>query len=673
MIDQTIAHYKITAKPGQGGMGVVYRATDTKLDREVAIKVLPEAVCRDRNRLARFEREAKILAQLNHANIAGVHGLEQSGPIQALILELAEGEDLSERLKRGAMPIQEALIICRQIAEAVESAHEKGIIHRDLKPGNVKLTVDGKVKVLDFGLAKAWSGDRDESSISNGPDSVTITDAVTGPGVILGTAAYMSPEQARGREVDKRSDIWAFGCCVYEILTGSPAFKGTTATDILAQVIGGEPDWNAQPQGLPEPLRHLLSRCLEKDRSVRLRDIGEARIELSRGLDGKWPKPSTHASSSGFTSGNAKVAWVWSFVSVAVAVGAIAWSLLIARDRHSADSAQASRIAPRTPKTFKIPIPAEAPILLPGYRQSLAISPDGRKVAYCSGKGADFDEAVIHVMDLETNKSWFLKGSSGARSPFFSPDGEWICFFTSFAGLLKAPVDGLGKPVVLANVPPISSGGSWGMNDEIVFSPSPNGAIHGLFDGRRDVRPVTALDQRRREVGHTWPCLLTDGRGLLFTAATGEDFQVPETTAIAFQAPGSEAGVIIEDSRYARHLASGHLVFARGNALFARVFNPDDPEAVTPHVQVRSRVMSNAVDGVAQFAVSREGTIVYVEGPVRSLARRPGPGRLGGSLRHTVPDIAPPGGLRRTGVFPSRRTHRRGDDNRPSQRQHLDL
>ena len=279
MIGQTISHYKISAKLGEGGMGKVYRAEDTTLKREVAIKVLPERFTQDAERLARFQREAQLLASLNHPNIAAIHGLEESDGIRFLVLELVEGETLAERLARGPLPVEESLEICRQIAEGLEVAHEGGIIHRDLKPANVKVDPDGKVKVLDFGLAKALEEELSQEELANSP---TITAEMTGAGVILGTAAYMSPEQARGKPVDKRADIWAFGCVLYECLTGTQLFGGETTTDCIAKLLQKEPDWKALPEGAPWRVRDLLRRCLEKDPHNRLRHIGDAGIEIRR-------------------------------------------------------------------------------------------------------------------------------------------------------------------------------------------------------------------------------------------------------------------------------------------------------------------------------------------------------------------------------------------------------
>jgi serine/threonine-protein kinase len=278
-IGQNLSHYSIVEKIGKGGMGEVYRAKDQKLGRDVAIKVLPEEFARDTDRVARFQREAKLLASLNHANIAAIHGLEESGGKNFLVLELVEGETLADRIKAGPVPVEEALRLALQIAEALEAAHEKGVIHRDLKPTNIKVTPEGKVKVLDFGLAKAYAGDREEVNLSNSP---TLSDAATQQGVILGTAAYMSPEQARGKSVDKRADIWAFGCVLFEMLTGRAAFSGKDVTDILAAVIRTEPEWSSLRSNLHWRLREVLERCLKKDAKDRYHDISDVKVDIQR-------------------------------------------------------------------------------------------------------------------------------------------------------------------------------------------------------------------------------------------------------------------------------------------------------------------------------------------------------------------------------------------------------
>src|SRR5690242_18335866 len=326
MLAQTIAHYRIQAKIGAGGMGEVYRATDTRLSRDVAIKVLPEALAGDNERMARFEREAKVLASLNHPNIASIYGLEEANGARALVMELVEGLTLAERIKQGPLPLDEALPIAKQIAEGLEYAHERGIIHRDLKPSNVKLTPEGKVKVLDFGLAKALEGETSEEELQNSP---TLSAVATRAGVLLGTAAYMSPEQARGKRVDRRADIWAFGCVFYEMLTGRGAFDGETTSDILACVIRAEPDWSAMPSFIPPRIRELLRRCLQKDPKQRLQAIGEARIAVEAAIAGSSEPVMATQPGATYEQPVWRRAFPWVVATIAVAFaigfGALHW------------------------------------------------------------------------------------------------------------------------------------------------------------------------------------------------------------------------------------------------------------------------------------------------------------------------------------------------------------
>ena len=383
---QQIAHYRVVEKIGEGGMGEVYRATDTKLKREVAIKVLPEEVGRDRERLARFEREAQVLASLNHPNIASIYGLEETGEAPCLVLELVEGQTLAERLAQGALPIEEARDVALQIASALELAHEKGIVHRDLKPANVKVTPEGAVKVLDFGLAKALENESAETAhdLSLSP---TLTAAATRAGVILGTAAYMSPEQARGKSVDKRTDIWAFGCVFYECLTTRRCFTGETVSDLIAHVLQTEPDWEALPPETPDYMRRLLRRCLEKDRRHRLRDIGDARIELEDELEPSMPGPgvATAAPSAMGWSGRLRLAL---FGTLLVAASVLA-TVGVLRLLHPSPA--------RAPVRFQVADAEGMTISKDGSNH--AISPDGTMLVFLAGDSA---RKQLWVRSLET-------------------------------------------------------------------------------------------------------------------------------------------------------------------------------------------------------------------------------------------------------------------------------
>ena len=406
MIGQTLSHYKITTKLGEGGMGEVYRATDTKLNRDVALKVLPEAFAADRERMARFSREAQVLASLNHPNIASIYGLEDSADKHALVLELVEGETLAERIQKGAIPIGESLKIALQMAEALEAAHEKGIIHRDLKPANVKITPEGKVKVLDFGLAKALEDETPATDLTHSP-----TRTGTAVGVIMGTAGYMSPEQARGQAVDKRTDIWAFGCVLYEVLSGKQVFGGTTVTDILAAIVHKEPDWEALPEGTPRAILRLLRRCLDKDPHERLHHIADARIEIRHALS----EPSDHSPGETATATSARwkqpiplAAVGLLMVLIGVFVGPILWN-----------SKDDSHPAPPTVTRFPIDLPG-------GAANTLALSPDGTQLVY----GAVRDNTRrLYLRAIDGLEAKEIPGTEGGWAPFFSPDGKWVGFF----------------------------------------------------------------------------------------------------------------------------------------------------------------------------------------------------------------------------------------------------
>ncbi len=392
-----IGPYEILSPLGVGGMGEVYRARDAKLNRDVAIKVLPEAVAEDADRLARFQREAQVLASLNHPHIAAIYGLEKAGNVEALVLELVEGETLAERIAQGPMPVDEALAVARQIADALEAAHEKGVVHRDLKPANVKVTPEGKVKVLDFGLAKALSGDASSPDQTHSP---TLTAAATQAGVVLGTAAYMSPEQARGKAVDKRADIWAFGAVLYEMLSGHKAFEGETVSDTLAAVLRADIDWSRLPAGTPAAVRGVLRRCLDRDPKHRLRDIGDARIaleDLASSGSGSAAPPSEALGPAA-----SRPIWPWAAGIVAAAlVGALAarWTL-------------SPRRALARPVRFEIGAPSVS---------TAAISPDGRQLAIAS-------RGHLLVRDLDRLELREIAGADGVVRPFWSPDSRTIAY-----------------------------------------------------------------------------------------------------------------------------------------------------------------------------------------------------------------------------------------------------
>ena len=432
MIDQTLSHYRIIEKIGQGGMGEVYRAEDTNLDREVAIKVLPERFSQDPERLARFEREAKLLASLNHPNIAAIYGFEHSGEIHFLVLELVEGDTLAERVAKGPLPVEEALEVCRQIAEGVEAAHDKGVIHRDLKPANVKVTPEGKIKILDFGLAKAFEGEVAAADISQSP---TLTEEMTRAGVILGTAAYMSPEQAKGQPVDKRTDIFAFGCVLYELLTAKRAFAGDTITETIASVLKSEPDLEALPEKTAWRVLELLRQCFEKDARERLQHLGDGRIQINRALTEPTTSPIDGMSAA--QPAGWKILAPWALAVVAgIITGVLAWSVM-----------RSDPLSP--PQVTRLTFRASPDQELNSFDPApLAFSPDGRRLVYAARV-----EGVtqLYRRDLDQLEAEPIPGTEGAESPFFSPDGQWVGFFVDRM-LQKVALAG-GAPLKITDVP----------------------------------------------------------------------------------------------------------------------------------------------------------------------------------------------------------------------------
>ena len=411
MLGQSINHYKITAKLGEGGMGAVYRATDTRLGRQVALKIVPEKFARDPQRMGRFQREAEVLASLDHSNISTIHGLEVDGDVQALVLELVEGPTLAERIAEGQIPTEEALGMALEIAQALEAAHENGIIHRDLKPANVKITPQGKIKVLDFGLAKALDPELTQQELVNSP---TLTMEATEEGMVLGTAAYMSPEQARGKPVDRRTDIWAFGCVLLECLTGTQEFGGNTIADSIAKILQKDPDWEGLPQDTPLTIRRLLRRCLEKDPYDRVQHIGDARIEISQVLE----QPSDDAYGELETASPARWQRPIPFAAMGLTmllIGAFLGFLLWSPGYDSLP-------APPTVGRFTINLPAGQEFPEPPRWWALALSRDGTQLAYAAVEDNTHRLYLRPIGELESHP---IPGAEKALMPFFKPDGKW--------------------------------------------------------------------------------------------------------------------------------------------------------------------------------------------------------------------------------------------------------
>jgi Tol biopolymer transport system component len=591
VIGTTLSHFKITAKLGEGGMGEVYRAIDTKLDREVAIKVLPEAVTRDPERLARFEREAKVLASLNHPNIGSIYGLEEDGAKRLLVLELIEGEDLQERLERGAIPVDEAMSLAMQMATGLEVAHEQGIIHRDLKPANVKVTPDGQLKILDFGLAKSWGSAPTDSDLTHSP---TLTAQMTGQGVILGTAAYMSPEQARGEEADRRADIWSFGVVLFEMLTGRRLFTGKTTSDVLAAVLRADPDWDALPARTPAAVRKLLRRCLSRKRKQRLQAIGDARIELEEALASPFDGDMAEAlgEQTMVTRGISALTWLLASL-VIVLIGLLMWNL-----RSDEVEPRASmRLGLTLPDEIALAPPASMPLGI-GSR-SLTLSPDGSRLIYVSLAG---DERVLSLREMHRGEVRVLGDTEGAYRPFFSPDGEWVGFFAG-GKLKKVSLSG-GSAIDLAAAP-IGLGGAWSEDGHIYFVPDEGTGVKRIPASAGAVENITELNKLTAAFSQSISDVLPGGRGILFTESGGGIGVYSLTTG--------EQRFISTSGGGARYLASGHILFPEFGRLMVAPFDLDLLEMTGP-AEVALEGVQTGSFGNAQFGLSENGLLVFVEG-----------------------------------------------------------
>jgi serine/threonine-protein kinase len=592
--------YEIVGLLGAGGMGEVYRAVDTRLDRHVAVKVLPEAFASDPERTARFQREAKVLASLNHPHIAALFGLEESDGRHFLTMELVEGDTLADRIARGPLAVDEALPIARQIAEALEAAHEQGIVHRDLKPANIKVRPDGTVKVLDFGLAKALGAEPGGTSAAALTNSPTIASpaVLSGVGVVLGTAAYMSPEQARGKPIDKRADIWAFGCVLFEMLTATCAFPGDGISDVIASVLRAEPTWSALPTEVPQSIRTLLSGCLEKDAATRISSMAVVRYLLGTALQFQISPPSFSTRSWAARAGIAAV-----LVAVGVAAGLI-WE---------------RRVEPAVPtpvvRTSMVLPPDE--VFQGGERLTLAISPDGSRVAYVASNR-------LYLRRLDQLTSTPIPGTEGEsttrpRNLFFSPDGRWLGFW--HAGQLKRlPVDG-GPPITICSLPTSPLGASWGSDDVIVYSLAGQGIWRVAANG--GTPEVLIADPGG--VAHG-PQRLADSNAVLYTLNTGSGWGSARTVV---HRPSDPSGkVVVEGATDGRLLGSGYLVYATrgplsvtGGTLMAARFNQHDLRVDGGAVRlVDNVIVSNS--GAAQFSVSDTGTLLYAPSLEEAAKRR---------------------------------------------------
>jgi len=577
-----IGHYEVVELLGRGGMGEVYRARDPQLQRDVAIKVLLSAVANDSERISRFSREAQLLAALNHPNIAGVHGLEHSGGVSALVMELVAGPTLADRIALGAMSLDEALPIAKQIAEAIEAAHEQGIVHRDLKPANIKLRDDGTVKVLDFGLAKATE------SAATAAESPTLSLQCTAAGVILGTAAYMAPEQARGKHVDRRADIWAFGCVLFEMLTGQRAFQGADVTDTIVALLTKEPDWNLLPASASS-MRPLVSRCLTKDRKQRLQSIGEARIQIDQLLSGA-------SSDAAATTRVATTPWrtILGVAGTAAAIAVVAtWALT-----------RPQSTAPPLVSRFEIVPKAAQALAVNGSDREIAISPDGRYIAYRGGERG----TQLMLRPLESVESRVIPTGTGTsvRIPFFSADSQWIGFFDGL-NLKKVSIAG-GAAIGIARSLTQSRGASWGADDRIVFAINdPGKGLYSVPASGGEPQMLTTPDREQGETNHWYPSVLPDGRGVLFTVTARESAASARVAVLDLRT--GKHKILVRGSQ-AEYVPGGLLYVADGT-LHAVRFDLEKLELTGNPVPVAEGVTTRG-GGAANYGLSLAGTLVYM-------------------------------------------------------------
>ncbi|MGH9254578.1 MAG: protein kinase domain-containing protein [Vicinamibacterales bacterium] len=582
--------YEVVEPLGRGGMGEVYRVRDRRLQREVALKIIhPELI--DHDHLDRFRREARVLAALSHPNVATVHELDEIDGTLCLVMELVPGETLAERLTAGPLPVAQALRVAGQVAAALEAVHDKGIVHRDLKPSNIKVTTDGLVKVLDFGLAKMSPPKVDVSN------AATADVEATRDGLLVGTAPYMSPEQVRGSDVDRRSDLWAFGCVLYEMLTGRPAFAADTIADTIAAIIEREPDWQALPPSLPPAIGRLLRRCLQRDPKRRLRDIGDARLDLEDAL--AEPLPSDLRTKSPPRRRLLVVAATGMLATGALAGVLATWTLTPASPREL------------TPARFVVTLPSGTQLGgldFPG----VAIAPDGSRFTYVATRGG---QTQLFVRETDALDPAPLPGTTNAVAPFFSPDGRWIAFFAD--GQLKKVAAAGGAVITLCEAP-VGLGGSWGPDDTIVFAPTTGSAIWRVAAEGGQPRRLTTLDASRGEFSHRWPQWLPDGETVLYTVGIVGSWNDAEIVAQSLET--AERSLVLQGGTNPRYLP-GHLLYAHDGRIMAAPFDTRRRATSGPAFPVLDDVLQSA-DGAAQLGVSQAGHAVFVAGGSEAGRRR---------------------------------------------------
>ena len=610
-----IGPYRIVSRLGSGGMGEVYRASDTRLGREVAIKVLLPAVADDPERIGRFRREARVAASLNHPNIAAIYGFEDVGESHFLVMELVEGRSLADRLKAGPLPIDEALGIAEQIAAGLEAAHDAGVVHRDLKPSNVVLTPDGKAKILDFGVAKAMDEDPRAQPLEHSP---TLSANFTSPGMMVGTVPYMSPEQARGRPVDKRSDIWSLGCVLYECLTGRRAFDGETSTDVLAKILERDPGWESLPSRTPPRVRELVQRCLEKDLRRRIRDAGDVRIELERAREAReWTSTGAVPAVEPARRFSPSLSFSLAGLALAIAVAAIVFATGAGFRLPGTSHDAAPRNAPGIPLRVDVTDPDLT--RYPGSDGvSLAIANDGQSVAYVgSAPGRVWWESEICLRRADevhvTQRVPPPVRGYGVSNPFFSPDGKWLAFTST--GLYKVSLSG-GRTIPI--VENLSTGGVKGAvwtDRGIVFSPAAKAGLFLVGEDGGVPELLTVPDASKGEVSHRWPAALPDGRHLLFTIKKEGITSFDQAEIAVLDLEAKSWTTIIRGGTFARYLPTGHIVYARAGSIVAVPYDLRSSKVTGPPFTVLSNVMTEPGSGAAQIAVAADaGALAYVPG-----------------------------------------------------------
>ena len=588
LLSQTnLSHYRILSKIGAGGMGEVYRARDTKLARDVALKVLPAAFASDTERMARFQREAQVLASLNHPYIASIYGLEDSGNVRALVMELVEGPTLADQIATGAFPVHEALSIAVQVCEAVEYAHERGIVHRDLKPANIKFTDHGAVKILDFGLAKAL-----EDNTASGADSSTsptFSRLATQQGIILGTAAYMSPEQAKGKSVDRRADIWSFGCALFEMLTGRMAFNGETVTETLAAVIKEELDWSLVPAATPLRIRELLRRCLKKEPRQRLQSIGDARITIEETISSSAQETASTAAEQIPTSLRRR-ALPWTLFAISAFMASI---LAIAYFRSPEAAPQSMHLTIDPPHEAQFGI-------------ALALSPDGTRLVFDAISNGN---QSLWIRPLDSLQAQPIPGTEAGDFPFWSPDGKSIGFFAN--GKLKRLDLGSGSIQNLCGVED-ARGGTWSSDGTIVFAPSVNKPLMKIPAAGGTPVPATIFDSSVQKQSDRWPSFLPDGRHFVFLEEGAA--QAADAVVVGSLDSISTQHLFTLANGSAATYAAGYLVYSSGASLVARPFDADHLKFAGNAIPLAENVSPVGILGPTGYvaaSVSAAGLLIY--------------------------------------------------------------